>query len=116
MAVQGIFKRNMNYVAVRPIRLSTSMQILPGFVITPELIKQFQLRTWFRRRRVGHEGRDWTVRMLSIYSKEELKEFAKLNEDLASKLKPTKPTGPEPEPAATTDWNFSVPNPPQSEE
>ena len=66
MAFQGIFKRHNKFVVVKPIRLTAKDTLEVGTVIDMKQgnVKWFQLRLWFRRRRIGTEGSDWVNQIL----------------------------------------------------
>ena len=66
MAFQGLFRRHNNFVVVKPIRLCAEETLEVGTVIDMKKgnVKWFQLRLWFRRRRIGTEGSDWVNQIL----------------------------------------------------
>lgn len=67
MAFQGLFKRHNKFVVVKPIRLTANDTLEVGTVIDMEThsVKFFQLRLWFRRRRIGTKDSEWVNQILS---------------------------------------------------
>lgn len=63
-ASQGLFRRNLEYVAVKPIRLSVKDIIKSGTVIKIGDYKLYQIRRWFALRRIGIKGSEWVKSML----------------------------------------------------
>lgn len=66
MAFQGIFRRHNKFVVVKPIRLSANDTLEVGTVIDMEKdnVKWFQLRLWFKRRRIGTVDSDWANQLI----------------------------------------------------
>ena len=67
MAFQGLFKRHSEFVVVKPIQLTANETLEVGTVIDMRKgnIKWFQLRLWFRRRKIGTRGSEWVNQILS---------------------------------------------------
>lgn len=64
-AKQGIYKRSYDFTVVRRIRLTTTEGIEPGQAIDKSKFRQFQLKNWWRRRRIGQTGSAWVAAMLA---------------------------------------------------
>ena len=66
MAFQGLFKRNAQFVVVKPVHLTLNETLEVGTVIDMAKgnVKWFQLRLWFRRRRIGTKGSEWVNQIL----------------------------------------------------
>lgn len=66
MAFQGMFRRHNTFVVVKPVRLNAKETLEVGTVINMDKgnVKWFQLRLWFRRRRIGTKGSDWVNQIL----------------------------------------------------
>jgi hypothetical protein len=66
MAFQGLFRRHNEFVVVKPIQLTANDTLEVGTVIDMEKgnVKLFQLRLWFRRRRIGTKGSEWVNQIL----------------------------------------------------
>lgn len=60
-----IFKRGNEFVAVRPIRLSSKDQLKPGTKIDKKNFRQHHLRSLYMRRRIGVLGSKWAKAMLA---------------------------------------------------
>ena len=56
-----LFKRNVDYVAVRRIRTGPDSYIEPGEPVTG---KTHKMRWWYQRRRIGPAGHPWTEQAL----------------------------------------------------
>ena len=67
MAFQGLFKRHSTFVVVKPIHLNANETLEVGTVIDMKKgnIKWFQLRLWFRRRRIGTKDSEWVNQILN---------------------------------------------------
>ena len=66
MAFQGLFRRHNTFVVVKEIRLNAKETLEVGTVIDMEKdnVKWFQLRLWFRRRKIGTQGSNWANQIL----------------------------------------------------
>ncbi len=66
MAFQGLFRRHNNFVVVKPVRLSGKETLEVGTVIDMKKgnVKWFQLRLWFKRRRIGTKDSEWVNQIL----------------------------------------------------
>ena len=66
MAFQGLFRRHNTFVVVKPVRLSAKETLEVGTVIDMKRgnVKWFQLRLWFRRRRIGTQDSNWVNQIL----------------------------------------------------
>ena len=56
-----IFRRHVEYVAVRPIRLNSTETIQPG---EPVKLRAHQMRSLYLRRRIGPKDHPWTEQAL----------------------------------------------------
>ena len=58
---QGLFKRGLDYVVVRRIKLTEKDVLQPGTIIkwSERTLKIYHLRSLFRRRMIGIEGSSW---------------------------------------------------------
>ena len=67
MAFQGLFRRNNEFVVVKPVHLTANETLEVGTVIDMAKgnVKWFQLRLWFRRRRIGTKDTDWVNQILN---------------------------------------------------
>jgi hypothetical protein len=66
MAFQGLFRRHNTFVVVKQIRLNAKETLEVGTVIDMKVdnVKWFQLRLWFRRRKIGTQDSDWVNQIL----------------------------------------------------
>lgn len=66
MAFQGLFRRNSEFVVVKPVHLNANETLEVGTVIDMAKgnVKWFQLRLWFRRRRIGTKDSEWVNQIL----------------------------------------------------
>lgn len=66
MAFQGLFRRHNTFVVVKPVHLNATETLEVGTVISMDKgnVKWFQLRLWFRRRRIGVQDSDWVNQIL----------------------------------------------------
>lgn len=64
MAKSGrpIFKRGLEYVAVRPIKMTSKHTVKPG---EPVVLPTYRLRSLYQRRRIGPKGHPWTEQALA---------------------------------------------------
>lgn len=60
-----MFKRSLDFVAVRPIRLTSAEFLQPGQLIDKSKFKVLQLQRWYNMRRIGVKGSEWVNAMLS---------------------------------------------------
>lgn len=60
-----MFKKGLEFVAVRPIRLTSTEFIQPGQLIDKNKFKTFQIQRWYNLRRIGVKGSSWASAMLS---------------------------------------------------
>lgn len=60
-----MFRKSLEFVAVRPIRLTSTEFIQPGQLIDKNKFKVFQIQRWYNLRRIGVKGSDWVSAMLS---------------------------------------------------
>ena len=80
-----IFKRHLEYVAVRRIRLSSKEFIEPGEDVK---LRTHQMRSLYSRRRIGVKGHPWTERALKCegfpksYAPEEAPKVEPVNDGL----------------------------------
>lgn len=56
-----IFRRGLEYVAVRPIKLTKTHTVEPGQPVT---LPTYRLRSLYQRRRIGPKGHPWTEQSL----------------------------------------------------
>lgn len=66
--LRPFFRRGIIYVVVRPLRIGSALVLTPGTEIKPGDFKTFQLRNWYRRRRIGPKDHPWTQAMLQDQS------------------------------------------------
>lgn len=66
--VREIFRKRNEFVAVRPIRLSTNTVLEPGEKIDKTKVRLYQLQNWYRKRRIGVEDSSWAKAMLKDQS------------------------------------------------
>ena len=73
MAFQGIFRRHNKFVVVRTIHLTANDTLEVGTVIDMKRgnVKWFQLRLWFRRRKIGTLDSPWANAMLKGHRRPE---------------------------------------------
>lgn len=66
MAFQGIFRKGNKFVVVKTIYLTSKKILEAGTVIdmVRHNVRMFQLRLWFRRRRIGTVDTPWADEML----------------------------------------------------
>ena len=57
-----VFKRGLEYVAVRPIKLTSKHTVEPGQLVN---LPTYRLRSLYQRRRVGPKGHPWTQQALA---------------------------------------------------
>ena len=60
-----IFRRNVDYVAVRPIKLNGTTTLEPGTPVTREQFRLHHLKSLYLRRRIGPKDHPWTIEMLA---------------------------------------------------
>ena len=67
MAFQGMFRRHNKFVVVKPVHLTANETLEVGTVIDMKKgnIRWFQLRLWFKRRRIGTEGSEWVKQIIA---------------------------------------------------
>lgn len=59
-----LFKRSMEFVAVRRIRVGTDSYIEPGTELSKKDFRLFHLRSLYNRRRIGPKDHRWTENVL----------------------------------------------------
>lgn len=59
------FRHSHEFVAVKRIRVSSNMVLMPGDKIDKAMFRRFHLRRLYYRRRIGIEGSPWTEAMLA---------------------------------------------------
>lgn len=100
MERQGFFKRAGEYIAVRPIKLSSRVTLEPGASV--DMLRVFQLRYLFKNRRIGHKDSIWAKHMLLLLEagkanlKPEITDVDDLKVDKKSVKKPVKKAPPKP--------------------
>lgn len=57
-----VFKRGLEYVAVRPIKMTSKHTVQPG---EPVMLPTYRLRSLYQRRRIGPKGHPWTEQALA---------------------------------------------------
>ena len=57
LVARPVFRRGLEYVAVRPIKLTSTVVVNPGERVE---LPSYRLRSLFQRRRIGPEGHPWT--------------------------------------------------------
>lgn len=58
-----IFRRKLEYVAVRPLRLGSNLVLQPGDRVDDK-VRPHHLRSLYQRRKIGPVGHGWTEAML----------------------------------------------------
>lgn len=64
---QPLFRRGLDYVVVRPIRISAKVTWPVGRVVKWGELKHFQTRALYQRRRLGPKDSPWTEHMLQSW-------------------------------------------------
>lgn len=82
---QQLFRYYYDFVVVKPIRLTSTSVLEPGTLVDKTMFRRYQIKTWYRRRRIGVVDSDWANAMLSD------KNNSRASPEITGELKPILP-------------------------
>jgi hypothetical protein len=111
MAFQGIYRKGIKLIVVRPIILSSKSRLEIGTIIDPMegKIRPFQLRILFRKRRLGIKGSDWANEMIKGKDNPNARPETKVIQDAKAKAQAKKAKAKKAEAAAKKKANKKSP-------